>query len=79
MKQLVFGLIATVMLSFSGFASTDLIKKNVLNETKTSKTEVKALGDCTACASVSVGGFSIEVCKTEPTCKAAIKALLAEL
>jgi hypothetical protein len=79
MKKIIFGLIATAIFSANGFASTGLIKKNVLNETKTTKTEVKALSPCTACASVSVGGVSIQVCKTESTCKAAIKALLAEL
>ena len=79
MKKLLFGLIATVMFSVSGFASTNLIKKTTLIETKVSNMKVKVVGDCTACATVTVGVVSIQVCKTEATCKAAIKALLAEI
>lgn len=79
MKNLMFSLMFMLIGSFV-FANTQVVEKHNLNETKAPiSKEIKTSSPCTACATVSVGGFSIQVCKTEATCKEAIKALLAEL
>jgi hypothetical protein len=76
MKKLFFGVIATVMFSFSGFAATNIEKdkaKPSTNVTVTAKKATKKLVEesCTVCITISIAGSGGSQCATAATCSRA--------
>lgn len=76
MKNLFFGLVATVMFSFSGFAATNIEKDKTIESTTVTVTVTKTSKNlkeesCTVCVTVGIGGSGGSQCATAGTCKRA--------
>lgn len=76
MKNLFFGVIATLIFSFSGFAATNVEKDKTKPSTTVTVTVTKASKklteeSCTVCVNVGVGGLGGSQCATAATCKRA--------
>jgi hypothetical protein len=78
MKNLFFGVIATVMFSFSGFAATNIEKDKTkpattvaVTVTKTEASKKLQEESCTVCITISIAGSGGSQCATAATCSRA--------